>query len=384
MDFEPTETQQLVVRTAHDFVERELLPIAAELDRESRYPREQLKQLAELGMMGVNIPASLGGAEAGVVAYSLAMMEVARGCASTAVTMAVTNMVGEVITYFGSEDQCEKYVSKLTSGEYSAGAFALSEPGAGSDAAAMTTQARRTDDGWVLDGQKMWITSGGKCGVMVVWARTDTSQNRLGHKGISCFLVEQGTPGLQIEKKEDKLGLRASETVPLTFEDCHIPRGALLGEEGQGFRIAMMALDGGRIGIASQAVGIATAALAEGIEYAKERRQFRKPIADFQAIQWMIADSKTELDAARLLALRAAELKERAVPSFSREAATAKVFASEAAWRICDRMLQVHGGYGYVRDFAIERHLRDVRVTRIYEGTSEVQRTVIARSLLRG
>ncbi|MBW2454179.1 MAG: acyl-CoA dehydrogenase family protein [Deltaproteobacteria bacterium] len=384
MDFEPTETQQLIMRTARDFAQRELMPVAAELDRESRFPSEQVKALAELGLMGVNIPAELGGAEAGVVAYSLAMMEVARGCASTSVTMAVTNMVGEVISYFGSEDQRQKYVPKLTSGEYAAGAFSLSEPGAGSDAAGMTTQATRTDGGWVLDGQKMWITSGGKCGVMVVWARTDTPSNRVGHKGISCFLVEQGTPGLKVEKKEDKMGLRGSETVPLTFDECHLPADALLGEEGQGFRIAMMALDGGRIGIASQAVGVATAALEEGLEYAKDRKQFRKPIADFQAIQWMIADSKTELEAARLLALRAAKLKEQGAKSFSREAATAKVFASEAAWRICDRMLQVHGGYGYVRDFAIERHLRDIRVARIYEGTSEVQRTVIARSLLRG
>ena len=383
MDFQLNETQELIRRTAREFTEKEIAPKAAALDAESRYPRELVKGLADLGLMGVNIPADLGGSEAGVVAYSLAMMEVARGCASTAVTMAVTNMVGEVIAAFGSDAQRQKHVPKLTSGEYSAGAFGLSEPGAGSDAAGMTTQARRDGDGWILDGQKQWITSGGEAGVTVVWARTDTPEERLGHRGISCFLVEKGTKGLTVGPKEHKLGLRASETVPLTFEECRLPADALLGEIGQGFKIAMMALDGGRIGIASQATGIGTAALEAGIAYARDRKQFKRPIADFQAIQWMIADSRTELDAARLLALRAASLKQKGDVAFSREAAIAKVFASEAAWRVCDRALQIHGGYGYVRDYPVERHLRDVRVTRIYEGTSEVQRTVIARSLLR-
>jgi alkylation response protein AidB-like acyl-CoA dehydrogenase len=283
-----------------------------------------------------------------------------------------------VIARFGTEEQRTRLVPRLTSGEYAAGAFALSEPEAGSDPGGMRTTAERTASGWVLRGQKQWITSGAYAGVFVVWARTGGP----GTKGISTFLVEGGTPGLKIGKHEDKLGLRASNTVPLTFEDCAIPADALLGVENEGFKIAMMALDGGRIGIASQAIGIATAALEEATAYAKERRQFNRPIADFQAIQWMLADSKTELDAARLLALRAAQRKEAGV-AFSTEAAMAKVFASEAAGRICDRCLQVHGGYGYVRDFAAERHLRDVRVTRIYEGTSEIQRTVIARAVLR-
>jgi alkylation response protein AidB-like acyl-CoA dehydrogenase len=384
MDFELNETQALVRRTAREFSEQRIVPVAAELDAQSRFPSDILAGLAELGMMGVNLPADLGGAEAGVVSYALAMMEVARGCASTAVTMAVTNMVGEVIAKFGSPEQRERHVPKLTSGEYQAGAFALSEPEAGSDPAGMKTQATKTDDGWVLSGQKQWITSGSHAGVMVVWARTDTPDERVGHRGISCFLVEQGAEGLEIGKKEDKLGLRASETVPLTFNEVRVKDDALLGELGQGFKIAMMALDGGRIGIASQAIGIATAAHEEAIAYSKDRKQFKRPIADFQAIQWMIADSATELEAARLLALRAASMKEKGEGAFSRQAAHAKVFASEAAWRICDRALQIHGGYGYVRDFAAERHLRDVRVTRIYEGTSEIQRTVIARSLLRG
>jgi len=377
MDLELTDTQQLIVRTARDYAERMIRPVAAQLDREERFPREILAGLAELGLMGVNVPAALGGAEAGVVSYSLAMMEIARACASTAVTMAVTNMVAEVIARFGSEDQRQRYVPRLTSGEYVAGAFALSEPEAGSDPGSMRTTAERTADGWTLRGEKQWITSGSHAGVFVVWARTGGP----GTKGISTFLVEGGTPGLRPGKHEDKLGLRASNTVPLTFDDCKIPADALLGEPEQGFRVAMMALDGGRIGIASQAIGIATAALEEATAYARERKQFKRPIGDFQAIQWMLADSRTELDAARLLALRAAHLKETDRP-FSREAAMAKLYASEAAGRICDRAVQIHGGYGYVRDFAAERHYRDVRVTRIYEGTSEIQRTVIARNVL--
>jgi alkylation response protein AidB-like acyl-CoA dehydrogenase len=330
--------------------------------------------------MGVNIPSALGGAEAGVVAYALAMMEVARGCASTAVTMAVTNMVGEVITLFGSEEQKSRYVPRLTSGEYVAGSFALSEPEAGSDPGGMRTTARRDGDEWVIDGQKQWITSGSHAGVFVVWART--GELAAGTKAISCFLVEGGAPGLKVGKHEDKLGLRASNTVSLSFEGVRVPASALLGQPDGGFKIAMMALDGGRIGIASQAIGIAMAALEEGVAYAKDRKQFGQSIGSFQGIQWPLADSKTELDAARLLTLRAAWLKESG-KVFGKEAAMAKLYASEAAGRIVDRCLQVHGGYGYVKDFPIERHYRDVRVTRIYEGTSEIQRVVVARNVLR-
>ncbi|MFT3769113.1 MAG: acyl-CoA dehydrogenase family protein [Minicystis sp.] len=377
MDLELTDTQKLIARTAREYAERVVRPVAAELDRTERFPLEIVKGLAELGLMGVNLPTDLGGAEAGVVSYALAMMEIARGCASTAVIMSVTNMVAEVIARFGTQAQRERHVPRLTSGEYLGGAFALSEPEAGSDPGSMRTTAERTADGWILRGQKQWITNGGHAGVYVVWARTGGP----GTKGISTFLVEGGTPGLKPGKPEDKMGLRASNTVPLTFDDCKIPHDALLGEEGHGFKVAMMALDGGRIGIASQAIGIATAALEEATEYAKQRKQFGKSIGDFQAIQWMLADSATELDAARLLALRAALMKEQGVP-FTREASMAKLFASEAAGRICDRAVQIHGGYGYVRDFAAERHLRDVRVTRIYEGTSEIQRMVIARHVL--
>ncbi len=382
MHLDLTEAQALVQQTAHDYAARHLAPAAAELDRTERFPSETLRALAELGLMGVNVPAELGGAEAGAVAYALAMIEIARGCAATAVTMAVTNMVGEVIARFGSDAQRRRHVPRLTSGEYAAGAFALTEPGAGSDPGAMRTQATRVAEGFRLDGEKQWITSGAHAGVMVVWARTATPAELPGSRGISCFLVEAGTPGLTIGKAEDKMGIRGSNTVALSFDGCVVPETALLGELHSGFKIAMMALDGGRIGIAAQAIGIATAALDESAAYARERRQFDRPIAEFQAIQWMIADSRTELDAARLLCLRAASRKEAGL-SFSQEASMAKLFATEAAGRVCDRNVQIHGGYGFVRDFPAERHLRDVRVTRIYEGTSEIQRSVIARGLLR-
>jgi alkylation response protein AidB-like acyl-CoA dehydrogenase len=381
MDLTLDETQTLVQKTAREYATRVIMPEAAAIDREERFPRAILKGLAELGLMAVNVPSALGGAEAGPVAYALAMQEVARGCASTAVTMAVTNMVGEVIAAFGTEEQKAHYNPKLASGEYAAGAFALSEPGAGSDPGGMSTTATRDGDSWVLDGQKQWITSGAHAGVMVVWARTGDREKLSGTRGISCFLVEGGTPGLIIGKAEDKMGIRGSNTVGLTFDGCRVPSSALLGELNSGFKIAMMALDGGRIGISSQAIGIARAALEESVQYARDRKQFDKPIAEFQATQWKLADMTTELDAANLLTLRAAWLKGQH-RAFSREASMAKVFATEAANRICNKAVQIHGGYGYIREFAAERHLRDVRVTMIYEGTSEVQRIVIARSTL--
>ena len=378
MDFELSPTEAMVQKTARSFAEQTLRPLAAELDRTEQLPASSLQALADLGLMGVNIPGALGGAEAGAVAYAVAMMEIAGACGSTGVTMAVTNMVGEIITQLGTEAQRERYVPKLTSGECRAGAFALSETEAGSDPASMRTTARRVQGGWEINGQKQWISSGDIAGVFVVWARTGSA----GAKGISCFLVDKGTAGLRVGKREDKMGLRASSTVPLSFEGCVVPEDALFGELGRGFAIAMIALDGGRIGIASQACGIAAAAIRDATRYATERQQFGKPLADFQAIQWKLADSRVELDAARALTLRAAWLKQQG-RSFSKEAAMAKVFASEKANLICNRTLQVFGGYGYTREFAVERYLRDVRVTTIYEGTSEIQRMVIARLLLR-
>jgi alkylation response protein AidB-like acyl-CoA dehydrogenase len=297
--------------------------------------------------------------------------------------MAVTNMVGEVIAYFGTDAQRARYNPRLCSGELRAGAFALSEPEAGSDPGAMRTTASKDGDDWILDGSKQWITSGDFAGVFVVWARTgEPGAAGSGTRGISAFLVDRDTPGLTVGRHEDKMGLRGSSTTGLHFEGCRLPGSALLGELHGGFKIAMMALDGGRIGIASQAIGIAEAALAAAVSYSKERKTFGQSIADYQAIQWMIADGRTELDAAVLLALRAAWLKERG-GRFSREAAMAKVYASEAAWRICDNAVQIHGGYGYTKDYDVERHLRDVRVTRIYEGTSEIQRVVISRDVMR-
>jgi alkylation response protein AidB-like acyl-CoA dehydrogenase len=381
MDLELNETQRLVQQTARDYATRVIAPEAAETDEKERFPRAILKGLAELGLMAVNVPEDVGGSGAGAVAYALAMQEVARACASTAVTMAVTNMVGEVIAKFGTPEQRARYCPKLASGEYVAGAFALSEPGAGSDPGGMSTTATRDGDDYVIDGAKQWITSGAHAGVFVVWARTGDRATHPGTRGISCFLVEGGTPGLVVGRAEDKMGIRGSNTVALQFDRYRVPASALLGEPNGGFKIAMMALDGGRIGISAQAIGIARAALEESVRYAKDRRAFDKPIADFQAIQWKLADMHTELDAAHLLCMRAAWLKEHG-RVFSREASMAKVFASEAAVRICNEAVQIHGGYGYIHEFAAERHLRDVRVTMIYEGTSEVQRIVIARSLI--
>jgi alkylation response protein AidB-like acyl-CoA dehydrogenase len=308
----------------------------------------------------------------------LAMMEISQACASTAVTMAVNNMVAETIVRFGTQQQKRRYVPEITSGRFAAASYALSEPHSGSDAAALRTSAKRDGEGWILNGSKQWITSGDQAGVIIVWARTGGP----GSKGISCFLVEGGAPGLHVGKHEDKMGLRASTTVSLSFEDLRLPATSMLGEEGQGFAIAMRALDGGRVGIASQAVGIGTAALEAAVKYAKDRQAFGQPIANYQAIRFMLADVATELDAARLLTLRAAALKEAGKP-FSREASMAKLFASEKANKACDIGVQIHGGYGYIDEFPAERHYRDARVTTIYEGTSEVQRIVIAREVLK-
>lgn len=379
MDLELTDEQSIIQDTARAFARRELAPGAAERDAESKLPLAELKALADIGLMGVNIPEAYGGMEAGVVAYSLAITELARGCPATTVAVAVTNMVGEVIAQFGTDAQRDKYVNGLTSGELVTGSFSLSEPQCGTDAAAMKTRAERGDGGFILNGTKQWITSGDISGVNVVWAKTDPAA---GARGITCFLVEKGTPGFSAGRHEDKMGLRGSSTVPQVLEDCFVPEENVLGDLGDGFKLAMIALDGGRIGVASQALGIGLEALEEGKRYALERKAFGKPLAKLQAIQWWVADTATELEAARLLALRAAFLKEEKRP-FTLEASMAKVYASEAAWRACDRMLQVHGGYGYVKDYAIERLTRDVRVTRIYEGTSEIQRFVIARELLR-
>jgi len=378
LNLDLTESQKEIRELAARFARDRILPGARDRDREERFPVELLREMAALGLMGINVPAEYGGASAGAVAYALAMMEVSAACASTSVAMAVTNMCAELICNFGSSAQKRKYVTRLVSGEALAGAFALSEPQCGSDAAALTTRATRRGRAWVLDGSKQWITSGAYAGVLVVWARSGGT----GSRGISAFIVEGGAPGMRVGKREDKLGLRSSNTVALTFEDCEIPEENLLGQEGEGFKLAMAALDGGRIGIASQACGVAEAALQASIAYAKDRSAFGKPIGEFQAIRWFLANVETDLAAARLLTLRAASQKQRGQP-FTKQASMAKLFASEMAYRACDRAVQIHGGYGYIDEFPVERYLRDARVQTLYEGTSEIQRLVIAREVLK-
>ena len=379
MDLSPNETQALVQKTARDFAERVILPRAAAIDASEAMPGEVLRGLGDLGLMAVNVPADLGGAGAGAVAYALAVQEVARACASTAVTMSVTNMVGETIAHFGTDAQKGRHCPVLARGDQGLGSFALSEPDAGSDPGAMKSTARRDGGDWVLCGSKQWVSGGSAAAVLIVWART--APPGTGARGISCFLVEQGAHGLRFGRPEDKMGLRGSRTVPIELADCRVPAGALLGQENEGFKVAMMALDGGRIGISAQAIGIARAALEESVRFAKDRRTFGVPIGNHQAIQVKLADMQTQIEAAQLLSLRAAWLKEARRP-FTREASMAKLFASEMAVRVCNDAVQIHGGYGYTRDFPAERHLRDARVTTIYEGTSEIQRLVIARSAL--
>jgi alkylation response protein AidB-like acyl-CoA dehydrogenase len=379
MQFSPTEEQVLIQRTARDFAERVLIPRAAARDVSGEFPLAELGELGRLGLLGIAVPEELGGSGAGVVAYSLAMQELARGDASVAVATSVTNMVAELISTRGSAALAQAWVPRLISGELVCGAFALSEPDAGSDPAALRTIATRTAGGWQLSGTKQWITGGDRAGCMVVWAVTEPGA---GHKGITAFVVAAGAPGLAVARLEDKLGLHGSSTAQLVFDRVEVGDDAVLGQVGGGFALAMIALDGGRIGIASQAIGIARGALEAAIRYAGERRTFGDPIIKHQAIAAMLADAATWLDAATLMTLRAAYLKETR-QEFSQQAAMAKLFATEHAWKICDIALQVHGGYGYVRDFPVERALRDVRVTRIYEGTSEIQRVVIARNLLR-
>jgi len=376
------EEQNLIRETAREFAEAELAPIAAALDRgeEQGVFLDNLKKLAELGFMGLNVKADYGGSEAGVIAFSVALTEIARACASTAVTVSVNNMVCEVIQAVGSEEQRQLYVPKICSGEFLAGAFALTETGAGSDPAAMTTVAVRDGDDWILNGSKIFITSAPYAGVFVVWAVTDRSAAK--GKGISCFLVEAGTHGCIVGRAEEKMGQHASATNEVLFQDCRIPGNALMGRLNDGFRVAVTELAGGRIGIGSLALGIGLETMEIATRYALERKQFGQSLSNFQAIQWKIADATTELEAARLLLMNAAFRKEQG-RSYSKEASMAKLFATETANRVCYEALQIFGGYGYTTEFPVERYSRDARITTIYEGTSEIQRLIIAREVLR-
>ncbi len=377
-----TEEQQMIQDTARQFSQNELLPNAAKLDEGQHQDilLANLKQLAELGFMGLSVDADYGGTEAGSVAFSLAITEIAKGCASTAVTTSVTNMVAEVIQSVGNEQQKQKYIPKICSGEYPAAGFCLTESDAGSDPAGMKTTAIKDGDSYILNGAKMFITSAEYAGVFVVWAVTNPDAKK--GKGISCFLVESGTDGLIIGPAEHKMGQKASATNEVRFENCRVPASSLMGEENDGFRVAVAELAGGRIGIGSLALGVGLAAMDYAREYISERKQFGQNLSNFQGLQWILAERYTELEAARLLLLNAACLKENG-QAFSKQASMAKLFASEKANTACYDALQLLGGYGYIKEYPLERLARDVRVTSIYEGTSEVQRIVIARELLK-
>jgi butyryl-CoA dehydrogenase len=379
MDFELTDEQQLIREAVREFAEAEVTPIAAEIDRDHRFPRELLPKLAEMNLMGMPYPEKAGGAGADYMSYIIAVEELSRACASTGVIVSAhTSLATWPVFKFGTEAQHDRYLQDMASGRR-LGAFALTEPAAGTDAGAGTATATLHADGYALNGSKMFITNAPFADVYIVFAKTDPER---GTRGMSAFIVEKDAPGFSVGEAEHKLGIRGSSTPPVYFSDCRVPREALLGGEGDGFKIAMATLDGGRIGIAAQALGIAQAALDASVAYAKERVQFGKPIATLQAIQWMIADMATEIDAARLLVYRAASCVDNGRP-YSTEGAMAKLFASETATRVAGKAIQIHGGYGYTESYPVERNYRDAKITEIYEGTSEVQRMVIARSTLR-
>lgn len=378
MAFQLTNEQHMIQLMVRDFARKEIEPVASRLDREGSFPWEILRKMAALGLMGMMVPEEYGGSNVGAVSYSLAMQEIAYSCPSTAVTMAVCNLACEPLVAFGTEDQKRKYLLPLARGE-KLGAFAVTEPQAGSDAAGIRMQANLREECYHLTGTKMFITNGSYAGVIVVLARTSEE----GHRGISGFLVEPGFPGFSVGTVEDKMGLRASNTAELVLEECRVPKSNLLGQEGDGFRMAMAALDSGRIGIASQSVGMARACFDEAVRYSKERKQFGKYISSYQAIQWMLADMATEIEAAALLTLHAAAQRDRGEP-FTMMASMAKLYASEMVNRTAFKATQIFGGYGFMKDHKVERIYRDARVTTVYEGTSEVQRMVIARQVLKG
>jgi butyryl-CoA dehydrogenase len=379
MNFELTEEQKMIQDMAKNFAEKEVAPLAAELDETHRFPVELAQKMGELGLMGIAVPEQYGGAGMNYICYVLALEEISRACANTGVIMSVNNsLVCDPLLKNCTEDQKHRFLAPLASGK-KVGCFALTEPSAGSDAGNQKTTAVLDGDAWVLNGSKIFITNASHADTAVVFAMTDKSK---GTRGISTFVVEKGTPGFKVGKIERKLGLNASGTAELIFEDCRIAKDQLLGEIGAGFKIAMQTLDAGRIGIGAQAVGIARAAMEQSAKYSLERVQFNQPIAKFQAIQWMLADMATEIDASRLLVYRAAHLKDNG-QRFSMESAMAKLFASETAMKTATKAVQIHGGYGYSKEYPVERYFRDAKITEIYEGTSEIQRLVIAANLLK-
>jgi butyryl-CoA dehydrogenase len=380
MNIQLTEEQRQVRDLCRQFADAELKPNARKWDHDHQFPTEAVKKLGEMGLLGVAIPAELGGAGMDNVSYAVGMEEISRGCAGTGVIMSVNNsLYCDPVYKFGTDDQKRDFLTPFARGER-LGAFALTEPMSGSDAAEMRTLAVKKGNEYVLNGTKNFITNGPQADVVIVFAMTDRSK---GHKGISAFLVPTSVKGFSRGRADDKVGIRASGSCTLFFEDVVIPERFRLGGEGEGFKVAMQTLDGGRIGIAGQALGIAQAAYEEAVAYAKDRKAFGKPITQFQAIQFMLADMATEIDAARLLVWRAAWMKDQGV-RHSGESAMAKLYASEMCERVTSKAIQVHGGYGYVKEYDAERHWRDSRITEIYEGTSEIQRLVIAANVLKG
>jgi butyryl-CoA dehydrogenase len=374
MSIQLTDEQLMIQSMVRDFSREVIAPTAAERDKTKAFPTENLKRLAELGFMGMMVPPEYNGSGADTVSYVLALAEVAYACAATAVVMSVHNsIVCESIQRYGSEAQKQRWLKPLAAGEV-LGAFALTEPHAGSDPLRQSTKAVRDGDHYVLNGTKRFITTAKNAGLIIVTAKTDEAAR---HRGISAFIVPQGTAGLAVGHLEDKMGLRASDTADLIFEDCRVPAENQLGSAGEGFKIAMTALDGGRIGIAAQSVGVAQAALDAAVQYAKEREQFGQSISKFQGLRWIVADMATEIEAARQLMLSAAAMKDRGV-NFTAQASMAKLFASEMVNRVTARAVQMHGGYGFIREYPVERFYRDARVFTIYEGTSEIQRIVIS------
>ncbi len=378
MDFELTEEQRMFRRMVRDFAEREIAPRAEEIDATDEFPHDLFQRMAEVGLLGLPFPAEYGGSDADYHAMVIALEEIARVSGSMAITLdAHTSLCCEPIYHFGNEAQKERYLPPLVSGE-KIGAFGLTEPQAGSDAGATQTRAIRDGDEWVVNGQKIYITNGSIADVVVFTAKTDPEK---GTHGISAFIVERGTPGFKPGRDEKKMGLKGSVTSELFFEDCRVPAENLLGQENQGFRQFLATLDAGRIAIAAMAVGLAQGAYERAIDYAKQRHQFGQPIASFQAVRWMIADMATEIDAARMMVHRAAWLKEQG-ERYTKEAAMAKLFATEMSERVCHDAIQIHGGYGYVREYEVERMYRDQRLCQIGEGTNEIQRLVISREVL--
>ena len=379
MNFTLTKEQELVRQMVRDFAVNEVKPIAAEIDVTERFPMENVKKMGELGMMGIPFPTEFGGAGGDVLSYIIAVEELSKVCATTGVILSAhTSLCASLINENGTPAQKEKYLRDLCTGN-KIGAFGLTEPGAGTDAAGQQTTAVLDGDNYILNGSKIFITNGGVADTFIIFAMTDKSK---GTKGISAFIVEKGFQGFSIGKKEDKLGIRASSTTELIFENCIVPKENLIGREGNGFGIAMKTLDGGRIGIAAQALGIAEGALEEAIKYMKERKQFGRPISAFQGLQWMVAEMSTKIEAARFLVYKAAWLKENKQP-YSVDAARAKLYAAEVAMDVTTKSVQLFGGYGYTKEYPIERMMRDAKITEIYEGTSEVQKMVISGSLLK-